>query len=111
SWRRAPSAMSTSSTARRPMSRSPPPSSGPGRSRPTSRTREETMFLYYIDLAIRSFKRNKVLTTLMVIAVALGVGASMTTLTVLYLLSGDPIPGKSHKLYYVQLDPRSLDGY
>ena len=39
------------------------------------------MFGYYLDLALRSLKRNKVLTALMVLAIALGIGASMTTLT------------------------------
>ena len=69
------------------------------------------MFAYYFDLALRSFRRNKVLTALMVLAIALGIGASMTTLTVFHVLSGDPIPGKSHRLFYVQLDPESKDGY
>ncbi|RAP58519.1 FtsX-like permease family protein [Oleiagrimonas sp. MCCC 1A03011] len=64
------------------------------------------MFAYYFDLALRSLKRNKMLTALMVLAIALGIGASMTTLTVLHVLSGDPLPGKSAKLYYPQLDPR-----
>ncbi|KGI78589.1 ABC transporter permease [Oleiagrimonas soli] len=68
------------------------------------------MFAYYLDLALRSLKRNKVLTALMVLAIALGIGASMTTLTVLHVLSGDPMPNKSAKLYYPQLDPRDLDG-
>jgi hypothetical protein len=36
------------------------------------------MFGYYLDLAVRSLKRNKVLTALMVIAIAVGIGASMT---------------------------------
>jgi putative ABC transport system permease protein len=67
------------------------------------------MFSYYLDLARRSFKRNKALTVLMVVAIAFGVGASMTTLTVLHVLSADPIPGKSGDLYYVQLDPRKLN--
>lgn len=62
------------------------------------------MFAYYARLAARSFRRNKVLTALMVIAIALGIGASMTTLTVFHVLSGDPIPGKSDRLFYVQLD-------
>jgi len=69
------------------------------------------MFGYYFQLALRSFKRNKVLTALMVLAIALGIGASMTTLTVFYILSGDPMPGKSQNLYYVQMDPQSMDGY
>ena len=69
------------------------------------------MFAYYFDLALRSFRRNRVLTALMVLAIALGIGASMTTLTVFHVLSGDPIPQKSGQLYYPQLDPRSMDGY
>ena len=69
------------------------------------------MFGYYLNLALRSFKRNKALTALMVLAIALGIGACMTTLTVFHVLSGDPIPGKSGQLYYVQLDPQSKRGY
>ncbi|MGY0633789.1 ABC transporter permease [Luteimonas sp. A478] len=63
------------------------------------------MLAYYFNLALRSFKRNKVLTALMVLAIALGIGASMTTLTVFTVLSGDPLPGKSHALFYPQIDP------
>jgi putative ABC transport system permease protein len=69
------------------------------------------MFTYYLDLARRSFRRNVALTLLMVVAIAFGVGASMTTLTVLHVLSADPIPGKSHDLYYVQMDARKAAGY
>lgn len=69
------------------------------------------MFAYYLDLALRSLKRNRVLTTLMVLALALGIGATITTLTVLRLLSGDPLPQKSAQLFYPQIDPGSKDGY
>ena len=69
------------------------------------------MFGYYFDLALRSLKRNKALTALMVVAIALGIGASMTTLTVLHVLSGDPLPGKSGQLFYPQMDPRDMHGY
>ncbi|MEO9079980.1 MAG: ABC transporter permease [Rhodanobacter sp.] len=69
------------------------------------------MFGYYLDLAMHSLTRNKALTTLMVLAIALGIGASMTTLTVLHVLSGDPVPGRSSTLYYPQIDPRALSGY
>ena len=58
------------------------------------------MFGYYLDLALRSLKRNPVLTGLMVLAIALGIGASMTTLTVLHVLSGDPLPGRSADIHY-----------
>lgn len=63
------------------------------------------MFGHYLDLAVRSFKRNKVLTALMVLALALGIGASITTLTVLKLLSGDPLPQKSARLFAPEVNP------
>ncbi|MET0582532.1 MAG: ABC transporter permease [Pseudoxanthomonas sp.] len=69
------------------------------------------MFGYYFKLALRSFRRNKVLTALMVLAIALGIGASMTTLTVFYVLSGDPVPTRSSELYYVQMAPESMNGF
>ena len=69
------------------------------------------MLSYYLNLALRSLKRNTVLTALMVLAIALGIGASMTTLTVWHALSGDPLPGKSAKVFRVQLDPRDRQGY
>jgi putative ABC transport system permease protein len=69
------------------------------------------MFGYYLKLALRSFRRNKALTALMVLAIALGIGASMTTLTVFHVLSGDPIPQKSSKLFYPRIEPRSMNGF
>ncbi len=69
------------------------------------------MFGYYLDLAIRSLKRNRLLTVLMVLAIAIGIGASMTTLTVMHLLSGDPLPGKSAHIFYPQVDPTPADWY
>ena len=68
------------------------------------------MFAYYLKLALHSFRRNRMLTALMVLAIALGIGASMTTLTVFRVLSGNPIPEKSDRLFYVQLDPQALRG-
>jgi putative ABC transport system permease protein len=59
---------------------------------------------YYIELALRNMKRNMVLTALMVLAIAVGIGASMTTLTIMHLLSGDPLPGRSQHIYYPQVD-------
>jgi putative ABC transport system permease protein len=67
------------------------------------------MFAYYLNLALHSLKRNKVLTALMVLAIAVGIGASMTTLTVMHLLSGDPLPGRSAHIYYPQVDASPAD--
>ncbi|MGH9382232.1 MAG: ABC transporter permease [Thermoanaerobaculia bacterium] len=69
------------------------------------------MLAHYFHLALRSFRRNKALTALMVLAIALGIGASMTTLTVFHVLSGDPIPSKSDRLFYVQLDAETIGDY
>lgn len=69
------------------------------------------MFGYYAQLALRSFNRNRVLTALMVLAIALGIGAAMTTLTVFHVLSADPLPGKSAQTYSVALDAASMDNY
>ncbi|HEX5959740.1 MAG TPA: ABC transporter permease [Rhodanobacteraceae bacterium] len=65
------------------------------------------MFGYYLDLALRSLKRSPGLTALMVLAIAVGIGASMTMITVLHVMSGDPAPGLSAKLFVPMLDPRS----
>ena len=62
------------------------------------------MLAYYLKLALKSLRRNPVLSSLMVLALGLGIGACVTTLTVYYLMSGNPIPHKSEVLYAVQLD-------
>lgn len=68
------------------------------------------MFGYYLQLAVRSLRRNPVLTALMVLSIAVGIGAAMTTLTVMHLLSGDPLPGKSARIFYPQVDANPGDG-
>jgi putative ABC transport system permease protein len=57
------------------------------------------MFRYYFNLGLRSLRRNVILTTLMVAAIGVGIGACMTALTVFRAMSGDPIPQKSSQLY------------
>ncbi|MDE2070105.1 MAG: ABC transporter permease [Gammaproteobacteria bacterium] len=67
------------------------------------------MFLYHLRLALLSLRRNPALTALMVLAIAVGIGASMTTLTVMHLLSGDPLSGRSAHIYYPQVDATPAD--
>jgi putative ABC transport system permease protein len=62
------------------------------------------MFSYYFKLALRSLRRNVVLTLLMIAAIGVGIGASMTTLTVFRAMAADPIPQKSAQLFAVQID-------
>jgi putative ABC transport system permease protein len=68
------------------------------------------MFAYYFHLGVRSLRRNPALTALMVIAVGVGVAASMITYTVFRATSGDPIPQKSSSLYIAQIDNYGPDG-
>lgn len=69
------------------------------------------MLRYYFDLALRSLRRSPGLTALMVLTIGIGVGACMTTLTVFHVLSGDPLPGKSGRVFNVQLDAEPMRGY
>lgn len=62
------------------------------------------MFSYYLKLGWLSIRRNPLLSTLMIAAIAVGIGASMTIITVNYVMSSNPIPQKSDQLFYVQLD-------
>jgi putative ABC transport system permease protein len=62
------------------------------------------MFSYYLKLGWLSIQRNPLLSILMIAAIAVGIGASMTTITVNYIMSGNPIPHKSDQLFYVQID-------
>ena len=62
------------------------------------------MFAYYLGLAVRSLRRNVLLTSLMIVAIAVGIGASMTTLTLFRAMSRDPIPDKSARLFTPQID-------
>lgn len=62
------------------------------------------MFFYNLRLALLSMRRNPVLTTLMVSAIAIGIGMCTTTLAIYHVMSGNPIPQKSDRLFAVQLD-------
>ena len=69
------------------------------------------MFSYYFTLGLRSLRRNPMLTALMVVTLAVGVAACMATFTVLYVMSGDPIPQKSSQLFVPRLDNAPMVGY
>ncbi len=56
------------------------------------------MFRYYLMLGVRSLRRNPALTALMLVTLAVGVAASISTLTILHIMEGNPIPDKSDRL-------------
>ena len=102
---RARSATCTSSTARSPTS-TKSRSCAAARTRrraPAGRRRETPCSRYYSTRPAQPAAQPG-LTALMVLGIALGIAASMTTLTVLHVMCSDPIPWKSDQLHYVQLD-------
>ena len=62
------------------------------------------MFRYNVKLALKSMRRNVILTALMIAAIGVGIGISMTTMTVYYMMNGDPIPAKSDVLFAITMD-------
>jgi len=62
------------------------------------------MLLYNIRIAVKSLRRNPVLTAVIIGGIALGICASTTFTTVRHMFARDPLPGKSDKLFYVRMD-------
>jgi putative ABC transport system permease protein len=62
------------------------------------------MLRYYLELALRSLRRNVVLTALIVAAVGVGIGAAMTEFAVMRAMLGDPVPDKSSRLVVPLID-------
>ena len=50
------------------------------------------MFNYYLQLGLISLKRNPVLTALMILGIALGIAATMTSLTLLHVSEAKLLP-------------------
>lgn len=69
------------------------------------------MFGYYFKLGVRSLRRNPALTALMILTLAVGVAASVATTTILHVMSSDPIPQKSERLYTPLIDNGNPEGF
>lgn len=72
-------------------------------------SRDLILIKHYFDHAFAVLRRSSLLTALIILAVGLGIGASMTMVTVLHVMSGDPLPNRSSKLFYPHLDPSPSD--
>jgi putative ABC transport system permease protein len=62
------------------------------------------MFSYYVSLALASFRRNPGLTTLMVLAIALGISVCMITLTTYRAAAKNPAADRSDILFAASID-------
>jgi putative ABC transport system permease protein len=69
------------------------------------------MFRYYFTLGLRSLRRNRALTALMILTLAVGVAASVSTVTILQAMSGDPFPHKSDRMFVPVIDILPVQGY
>jgi putative ABC transport system permease protein len=69
------------------------------------------MLQYYFMLGVRSLRRNRALTALMVLILAVGVAASVATLTILHVMSCDPLPHKSERMIVPVVDNGPIEGY
>lgn len=63
------------------------------------------MLLYNLRLAWKSVRRYPVLSALILLGIALGVGVSTTFVTAYHVLARDPVPGRSDSLHYVRMNP------
>ncbi len=62
------------------------------------------MLRYYFKLGLLSIRANPALSTLMIAAIAIGIGACMTIVTVRHVMADNPIEHKNEQLFHVQLD-------
>jgi putative ABC transport system permease protein len=62
------------------------------------------MFLYQVKIALKSMRRNPVLTTLLIGGIALGISVATSFVTLRHMYTKDMLPGKSDSVYYVRLD-------
>jgi putative ABC transport system permease protein len=67
------------------------------------------MFGYNLRIALKSLRRTPVLSALLVAGIALGIAISTAFVAAYHVVSRDPIPHKSDRLHYVQLDAWSPD--
>lgn len=62
------------------------------------------MLVYQIRMALKSLRRNPILTFLLVGGIALGICVSTAFVTLRHMYAKDPLPGKTDKVFSVRLD-------
>lgn len=69
------------------------------------------MLNYYVRLGVTKLRHNPALTALMVITLAVGVAACVSTMSILQIMSNNPIPHKSALLISPVIDVEGLSNY
>lgn len=65
-----------------------------------------SIWIYHWRSAVDSLRRSPLLLALIIGTIGLGIGTSMTMISVLMTMNGDPLPQRSRSLYRVVMDPR-----
>lgn len=65
---------------------------------------EGAVMLYYLRLGLQSLGKHPLTTGMLIIAIGLGIGATMTMVTLVHVMSKDPAPSISGRLFYPFLD-------
>ncbi|MBB3169223.1 ABC transporter permease [Simiduia aestuariiviva] len=72
------------------------------------------MFFYYLDMGWRSIRKTPVLSALMVLAISIGIGITITSLNIYQVMAFNPAAERSDQLHAVQLwsqGPDTWDDY
>jgi len=67
------------------------------------------MFNYYLALSLKSISHQKSLSLLISTTLGIGIAACMITYSLIHLMSKDPLPNKSERVYHIQLDNWDLN--
>lgn len=67
------------------------------------------MLIYHLKIAVRSLRRNPVLTALLIGGIALGICVSTAFVTLRHMYTQELVPGQSKRLFYVRLDSWGKD--
>ena len=67
------------------------------------------MLSYHLQNALRSLRRNPILTALLVGGIALGISVSTAFVALRHMYQQDFLPGKSHRVLFVRLDSWTTD--
>jgi len=62
------------------------------------------MLSYYLRLALRSARRSRLTSSIVVAGLAVGIGTAMTFVTMIHILLKDPLADRGDRVFMVQLD-------
>lgn len=66
------------------------------------------MLSYYLKLSWLSLRKTPIISLLMVLAIAIGIGVAITTLTVFYMMSANPMSHKADRIYTIQFQTKGV---